>query len=117
MKNQLKDNVVLEILPDTGIGRNSTGTIDGITYYARNGKTSDRSAPTMPTSAYRQTITTKNVSLSNRYYSMNKKGLALALQTLAEQYVDDLNADIRRCTSLAPGPIVPTSTPSLATAP
>ena len=80
----------------------------------RNGKTFARSAPTMPASAYsnpeakvrqaifkmvqmhmkfhlrtiRQTITAKNGSPSDRYYSLNKKGLALALQTLAEQYVD-----------------------------
>ena len=97
-----------------GPGRKTTGTIDGITYYTRNGKTLARSAPTMPVSAYsnpearvrqaifkmvqmhmkyhlrtiRQTITAKNGSPSNRYYSLNKKGLALALQTLAEQYVD-----------------------------
>ena len=101
-------------IKQVGIGRKSSGTIDGITYYTRNGKTFARSAPTMPVSAYsnpeakahqaifkmvqmhmkfhlktiRQTITAKNGSPSNRYYSLNKKGLALALQTLAEQYVD-----------------------------
>lgn len=101
-------------IKQVGIGRKSSGTIDGITYYTRNGKTFARSAPTMPASAYsnqeakvrqaifkmvqmhmkyhlrtiRQTITAKNGSPCNRYYSLNKKGLALALQTLAEQYVD-----------------------------
>lgn len=101
-------------IKQVGIGRKSSGTIDGITYYTRNGKTFARSAPTMPASAYsnpearvrqaifkmvqihmkfhlrtiRQTITAKNGSPSNRYYSLNKKGLALALPTLAEQYVD-----------------------------
>lgn len=100
-------------IKQVGIGRKSTGTIDGITYYVRNGKTFARSAPTMPASVYnspeakkrqaifkmvqmhikhhlrtiRQTITAKNGSPSNRYYSLNKKGLALALQTLAEGYV------------------------------
>ena len=96
-----------------GIGRKSTGTIDGITYYVRNGKTFARSAPTMPASVYntteakirqtifkfvqmhmkyhlrtiRQTISAKDCSPCNRYYALNKKGLGLALQTLAEQYV------------------------------
>ena len=86
-------------IKQVGIGRKSSGTIDGITYYTRNGKTFARSAPTMPVSAYsnqeakvrqaifkmvqmhmkyhlrtiRQTITAKNGSPSNRYYSLNKK--------------------------------------------
>ena len=101
-------------IKQVGIGRKSTGTIDGITYYQRNGKTFARSVPNMPASVYtspearvrqavfkmvqmhikyhlrtiRQTVTAKNGSPGNRYYSLNKKGLALALQTLAEQYVD-----------------------------
>ena len=100
-------------IKQVGIGRKSTGTIDGITYYTLNGKTFARSTPTMPASVYstpeartrqaifkmvqmhtkhhlrtiRQTITAKNGSPSNRYYSLNKKGLSAALQTLAEQYV------------------------------
>ena len=100
-------------IKQVGIGRKSTGTIDGITYYVRKGKTFARSAPTVPASTYsspeaklrqaifkmvqmhmkfhlrtiRQTITAKDGSPCNRYYSLNKKGLALALQTLAEQYV------------------------------
>ena len=107
-------------IKQVGIGRKSSGTIDGITYYSRNGKTFARSAPTMPASVYntpearvrqaifkmvqmhmklhvktiRQTITPKNGSSCNRYYSLNKKGLALALQTLAEQYVDGLDVTI-----------------------
>ena len=101
-------------IKQVGIGRKSTGTIDGITYYTRNGKTFARSTPTMPSSAYntpeakvrqtifkfiqmhmkyhlrtiRQTITNKSGSPSNRYYNINKKGLTKALQTLAEQYID-----------------------------
>ena len=39
-------------IKQVGIGRKSTGTIDGITYYTRNGKTFARSAPTMPASAF-----------------------------------------------------------------
>ena len=96
-----------------GIGRKSTGTIDGITYYTLNGKTFARSTPTMPTSMFntteakirqtifkfvqmhmkyhlrtiRQTFTSKTGTPCNRYYSLNSKPLSLALQTLAEQYV------------------------------
>lgn len=101
-------------IKQVGIGRKSSGTIDGITYYTVNGKTYARSTPNMPTSSYntpeakirqaifkfiqmhmkfhlrtiKQTITPKNGSASNRYYNLNSKALTLALQTLAEQYVD-----------------------------
>lgn len=107
-------------IKQVGIGRKSTGTIDGITYYVLNGKTYARSAPSMPASVYnttearirqaifrmiqmhlkhhlrtiRQTVTAKNGSPSNRYYSLNSKALALALQTLAEQYVDGADVTI-----------------------
>ena len=107
-------------IKQVGIGRKSSGTIDGITYYTVNGKTFARSTPTMPASAYntteakirqaifkmiqmhlkhhlrtiRQTITPKDGSPSNRYYSLNHKALALALQTLAEQYVDGADVTI-----------------------
>lgn len=107
-------------IKQVGIGRRSTGTIDGITYYVLNGKTYARSTPTMPASVFnttearirqaifkfiqmhlkyhlrtiRQTITAKNGSPSNRYYSLNSKALSLALQTLAEQYVDGADVTI-----------------------
>ena len=42
----------------------------------------------------RQTITTKNGTPCNRYYSLNKKGLNAALQTLGEQYVDGVDVTI-----------------------
>ena len=100
-------------IKQVGIGRKSTGTIDGITYYVRNGKTFARSAPTVPASAYtnpearvrqaifkmvqmhmkfhlrtiRQTITANGGSPSNRYYNLNGKALTEALKSLAEQYV------------------------------
>lgn len=100
-------------IKQVGIGRKSTGTIDGITYYVRNGKTFARSAPTVPASVYsspearvrqaifkmvqmhmkfhlrtiRQTITANGGSPSNRYYSLNGKALTEALKSLAEQYV------------------------------
>jgi len=86
-------------IKQVGIGRKSTGTIDGITYYVLNGKTYARSAPNMPASVFnttearirqaifkfiqmhlklhlrtiRQTVTAKNGSPSNRYYSLNHK--------------------------------------------
>ena len=98
-----------------GLGRKTTGTIDGITYVTRNGVTYARSAPTMPASAYntpaaklrqaifkmiqmhlkyhlrtiKQTFTPKgNGSASNRYYSLNGKALSKALEALAELYVE-----------------------------
>ena len=97
-----------------GPGRKTTGTIDGITYVTRNGVTYARSTPTMPASVYntpaakkrqaifkfiqmhlkyhlrtiKQTITPKgNGSPTNRYYSLNNKGLSAALDTLADRYV------------------------------
>ena len=107
-------------IKQVGVGRKTTGTIDGITYYVLNGKTFARSTPTMPVSVYtstearirqaifkfvqqhmklhlrtiRQTITAKTGTPCNRYYSLNKKGLSAALQTLAEQYVDGLDVTI-----------------------
>lgn len=101
-------------IKQVGIGRKTTGTIDGITYVTRNGKTYARSTPTMPKKAYktpaalkrqavfkmiqmhlkyhlrtiRQTFTPKgNGSPSNRYYSLNGKALRLALDALADRYV------------------------------
>ena len=107
-------------IKQVGIGRKSSGTIDGITYYTLNGKTFARSTPTMPASVFnstearirqaifkfvqmhmkhhlrtiRQTITAKTGTAFNRYYSLNKKGLNAALQTLAEQYVDGADVTI-----------------------
>jgi hypothetical protein len=104
-----------------GPGRKTTGTIDGITYVTRNGVTYARSAPTMPASAYntpqakkrqaifkfiqmhlkhhlrtiKQTFTPKgNGSASNRYYSLNGKALSLALDTLAELYLEGQDVTI-----------------------
>ena len=107
-------------IKQVGIGRKSSGTIDGITYYTLNGKTYARSTPNMPASVFntpearirqaifkfiqmhlkyhlrtiRQTVTAKNGSPSNRYYSINCKALNLALQTLAEQFVDGADVTI-----------------------
>ena len=107
-------------ITQVGIGRKSSGTIDGITYVTRGGVTYARSAPTMPPSAYntpaakkrqavfkmvqmhmklhlrtiKQTFTPKgNGTPCNRYYSLNGKALSLALDTLAEMYVagEDVN--------------------------
>ena len=100
-------------IKQVGVGRKSTGTIDGITYYVRGGVTYARSTPNMPASVYntpeakkrqaifrliqmhlkyhlrtiKQTFTPKsNGSPSNRYYSVNAKALGAALDTLADQY-------------------------------
>ena len=107
-------------IKQVGIGRKSTGTIDGITYYTLNGKTYARSTPTMPASVFnttearirqaifkfiqmhlkhhlrtiRQTVTAKNGTASNRYYSINCKALSLALQPLAELYIDGADVTI-----------------------
>lgn len=97
-----------------GPSRKTSGTIDGITYVTRNGKTYVRSTPTMPIRAYRtpaalkrqaifkmvqmhmkyhlrtirQTFTPKgNGSAVNRYYSVNGKALTKALEALADRLV------------------------------
>lgn len=97
-----------------GIGRKTTGTIDGITYVTRNGVTYARAVPIMPKSAYktpaalkrqaifkmvqmhltyhqstiRQTFTPKgNGSARNRYYAVNGKALSQALDALADRQV------------------------------
>lgn len=104
-----------------GPGRKTTGTIDGITYVTRNGVTYARSAPTMPASVYntpaakkrqaifkmiqmhlkyhlrtiKQTFTPKgNGTATNRYYAVNGKALALALDTLADLYVEGQDVSI-----------------------
>ena len=107
-------------IKQVGIGRKSSGTIDGITYYTVNGKTFARTTPTMPASVYntteartrqaifkmvqmhmkhhlrtiRQTITNKSGSPSNRYFSLNYKALSQALQALAELYVNGQDVTI-----------------------
>lgn len=97
-----------------GPGRKTTGTIDGITYVVRNGKTFVRSNPIMPAKAYttpaalkrqaifkmiqmhlkyhlrtiKQTFTPKgNCNATNRYYAVNGKALRAALDTLADVMV------------------------------
>ena len=97
-----------------GIGRKTTGTIDGITYVTRNGATYARAVPIMPKSAYktpaalkrqaifkmvqmhlnyhlrtiRQTFTPSgNGTARNRYYAVNGKAFTKALDGLADRYV------------------------------
>ena len=101
-------------IKQVGVGRKSTGTIDGVTYYVRGGVTYARSTPNIPASVYntpeakkrqaifkmiqshmkyhlrtiRQTFTPKgNGTPCNRYYSLNSKGLTFALDSLADAYV------------------------------
>ena len=100
-------------IKQVGLGRKTSGTIDGITYVTRNGVTYARSVPTMPASVYntpaakkrqaifkmvqmhlklhlrtiKQTFTPKgNGTPTNRYYSLNGKALSAALDALAELY-------------------------------
>ncbi|MBR6370593.1 MAG: hypothetical protein IKS24_05895 [Bacteroidaceae bacterium] len=103
-----------------GPGRKTTGTIDGVTYVTRNGKTYVRSTPTMPASVYnttearirqaifkmiqmhikhhlrtiRQTISNKSGSPSNRYFSLNYKALSQALQAMAKLSVEGQDVTI-----------------------
>ncbi len=97
-----------------GPGRKTTGTIDGIVYVTRNGKTFVRAAPTMPAKVFqtpgalrrqaifkmiqmhirhhlrtiKQTFTPKgNGTAYNRYYSENGKALTNALGSLADRLV------------------------------
>ncbi len=101
-------------IKQVGVGRKTSGTIDGITYVTRKGVTYARATPTMPVSAYRtpaalrrqavfkliqmhlkyhlrtirQTFTPKgNGTPTNRYYSVNSKALNLALTDLATRLV------------------------------
>ena len=97
-----------------GPGRKTVGTIDGVTYVTRNGKTYVRSSPTMPASAYKTPAAKKRQAIfkliqmhmrfhlrtiretfspmnngtpSNRYLSLNYKALSKALQDVAELYI------------------------------
>lgn len=103
-----------------GPGRKTNGTIDGIVYVTRNGKTYVRSTPNMPLKAYRTPAALKrqaifkmiqmhmkyhlrtirktfspmgNGSSINRYYSVNGKVLGQALDNLADRLVggEDIN--------------------------
>lgn len=101
-------------IKQVGPGRKTNGTIDGITYVTRNGKTYARSAPIMPAKVYstpaalkrqaifklvqmhlkyhlrtiRQTFSGKgNGSAINRYYAVNGKAFTQALDALADRYV------------------------------
>ena len=111
----------MAIIKQVGVGRKTNGTIDGITYVTRNGVTYARSVPTMPASLFntpearkrqalfklvqmhmkfhlrtiRQTITPRgNGTPSNRYFSLNYKALALALDVLADQYVSGMDVTL-----------------------
>ncbi len=97
-----------------GVGRKSSGTIDGITYYSVNGKTFARSLPQMPASVFntpkakkrqaifkfvqqhmklhlntiKQTFASDNKEkANNRYYSSNGKALTQALGPVADRYL------------------------------
>lgn len=104
----------MAIIKQVGVGRRASGTIDGITYYTRNGVTYARSTPTMPARMFKtpaalkrqaifkmvqmhlryhqftikQTFSPKgNGSPFNRYHAENGKHLTCALAPLAERWV------------------------------
>ena len=104
----------MAIIKQVGLGRKASGTIDGITYYTRNGVTYARSTPTMPARMFKtpaalkrqaifkmvqmhlryhqftikQTFTPKgNGNPYNRYHAENGKHLTCALAPLAERWV------------------------------
>ena len=108
-------------IKQVGIGQMASGTIDGITYVTRGDVTFARSTPTMPAHVYttpaakkrraifnmiqmhlklhlptlRKTITPKGIgSAYTRYYSLNAKPLARALEALAEEMVAGKNVTI-----------------------
>ncbi len=101
-------------IKQVGPGRRTVGTIDGITYVTRKGKTFARAIPIMPARVFntpaalrrraifrmvqmhlkyhrrtiKKTFTPRsNGSPANRYYSENAKLLTLALTALAERWV------------------------------
>ena len=101
-------------IKQVGVGRMASGKIDDITYVTRGDVTFARSKPTMPAHVYttpaakkrraifnliqmhlkhhlptlRKTITPKGIgSAYTRYYSLNAKPLARALEVLAEEMV------------------------------
>lgn len=111
----------MAIIKQVGVGRRASGTIDGITYYTRNGVTYARSTPTMPARMFKtpaalkrqaifkmvqmhlryhqftikQTFTPKgNGSPFNRYHAENGKHLTCALAPLAERRVAGNAIDI-----------------------
>ena len=102
-------------IKQVGIGRKTSGTLDGVTYVTtRNGNTYARVTPVLPDYVFKtpaalkrqsifkmiqihinyhlrtikQTITRKgNGTVSNRYFSLNYKAFAVALDTLADRMV------------------------------
>jgi len=101
-------------IKQVGLGRNTTGTLGGVTYVTRKGVTYARATPVMPEKVFKtpaalkrqaifkmvqmhmkyhlrtikQTFTPKgNGTASNRYYAVNGKILTRALDSLADRYV------------------------------
>ena len=115
LNNEVTKHIrIMARIKQVGIGRMTSGTIGGITYVTRGNVTFARSTPTMPAHVYttpaakkrraiftmiqmhlkhhlptlRKTITPKGIgSAYTRYYSLNAKPLARALDLLAEELV------------------------------
>ena len=69
----------MAIIKQVGVGRKASGTIDGITYYTRNGVTYARSTPTMPArmfktpAALKRQAIFKMVQMHLRYHQFTIK--------------------------------------------
>ena len=66
-----------------GPGRKTSGTIDGITYVTRNGKTYVRSTPTMPVSAYRTPAARKRQAI----FTLIQMHLKFHLRTIRQTVI------------------------------
>jgi hypothetical protein len=114
VKPFIKKFIVMATIKQIGIGRKTSGTIDGITYVTRNGVTYARTTPSMPARMFKtpaalkrqaifkmvqmhlryhqnvikQTFTPKgNGTPYNRYHAENGKHLTCALSSLADRWV------------------------------
>ena len=65
-----------------GPGRKTSGTIDGITYVTRNGKTYVRSTPTMPIKAYRTPAALKRQAI----FKMVQMHMKYHLRTIRQSF-------------------------------
>ena len=75
-----------------GIGRKSTGTIDGITYYVRGGVTYARSTPNMPASVYN----TPEAKLRQAIFKLIQMHLKYHLRTIRQTFTPTITRSTAR---------------------
>ena len=68
-----------------GVGRKSSGTIDGITYYSVNGKTFARSLPQMPASVFNTPKAKKRQAI----FKFVQQHMKLHLNTIKQTFASD----------------------------